>query len=116
EALGTAATNGTGSATQNIFNPVLANTPFTAAPILASMPTKIAIDTESPYLLDTVNYNDMVIFNGGIRYDDYNITTSGFGRGVGRGAFGGPQAVCGLTNYNVGVLLKPLPFGSVSAA
>ena len=43
------------------------------------MPTKIAIDTKSGYLIDTANYNDFVILNGGIRYDDYNIKASGFG-------------------------------------
>ena len=42
-------------------------------------PTKIAIDTQSLYLLDTANYNDLVILNGGIRYDNYDIKTSGFG-------------------------------------
>ena len=43
------------------------------------MPTKIAIDTTSGYVIDTANYNDFVILNGGIRYDDYNIKVSGFG-------------------------------------
>ena len=46
---------------------------------LTGLPTKIAIDTTSAYLIDTANYNDFVILNGGIRYDDYNIKASGFG-------------------------------------
>ena len=41
------------------------------------MPTQIAIDTTSGYLIDSANYNDQIILNGGIRYDDYGIKTSG---------------------------------------
>ena len=48
-------------------------------PRLTGFPTKIAINTTSVYLIDTANYNDFVILNGGIRYDDYGIKTSGFG-------------------------------------
>ena len=50
-----------------------------ATPHWTGLPTKIAIDTKSGYLIDTANYNDLVILNGGIRYDDYNIKASGFG-------------------------------------
>ena len=48
-------------------------------PQLTGLPTKIAVDTTSAYVIDTSNYNDFVILNGGIRYDDYNIKASGFG-------------------------------------
>ena len=48
-------------------------------PTLTGLPTQIAIDTASGYLLDTANYRDLLILNGGIRYDDYNIKASGFG-------------------------------------
>ena len=48
-------------------------------PQWTGLPTKIAIDTTSGYLIDTANYNDFVILNGGVRYDDYNIKASGFG-------------------------------------
>ena len=30
-------------------------------------------------MIDSANYHDLLILNGGIRYDDYNIKTSGFG-------------------------------------
>ena len=43
------------------------------------MPTKIGIDTKSGYVLDTANYHDLVILNGGVRYDDYNVNASGYG-------------------------------------
>src|SRR5438445_4380571 len=39
-------------------------------PTWAGLPTKVAIDTKSVYLLDTANYNDFVILNGGVRLDD----------------------------------------------
>jgi catecholate siderophore receptor len=110
---GSSAFNGSGSlAGVSIFNPQFANTPFRTAPILASMPTKIAIDTASPYLLDTINYNDFIILNGGIRYDDYSITTGGYSKGV----FGAQAAEFGMPNYNAGVTVKPLPYASVYAA
>ena len=46
---------------------------------LTGKPTQIAIDTTSGYLIDSANYRDLVILNGGIRYDDYGIKDSGFG-------------------------------------
>ena len=52
------------------------------------MPTNVVIDTTSTYVLDTVNYNDVVILNGGIRYDDYKINTSGYGTVNGVSTFG----------------------------
>jgi catecholate siderophore receptor len=49
-----------------------------------------------------------VILNGGVRYDDYNIT------GTSRTASTGVQS--GMFNYNVGGVFKPLPYGSLYAA
>ena len=69
------------------------------------MPTKIGIDTTSAYLLDSANYNDLIILNGGIRFDDYNIKTSGFGtvNGV-PNIFGAQQAAeFGMPNFNLGI-------------
>ena len=62
----------------NVFTPEATFLPFGSTPLLG-MPTKLAIDTAAVYALDTVNYNDVVILNGGIRYDDYRINTSGYG-------------------------------------
>jgi len=88
-----------------------------ANPTWAGLPTKIAIDTKSVYLLDTANYNDLVILNGGIRYDDYNIKASGFGT-VNNVAnvFNAQEQQHGLPNFNLGMVLKPLPIASVYAA
>ncbi|RZN26939.1 TonB-dependent receptor [Bradyrhizobium sp. Leo121] len=117
EAIG-APFSGTGSVTGvSVFNPQYTFLPFGTTPTLAGLPTKIGIDTTSGYLLDTVNYHDLVILNGGIRYDDYKINTSGFGtvNGV-PNVFGTQSAEFGLPNFNLGIVLKPLPIASVYAA
>ncbi|WP_454618501.1 TonB-dependent receptor [Bradyrhizobium cenepequi] len=110
--------SGTGSVSGvSVFNPQYTFLPFGPTPGLSGRPTKIGIDTTSGYLLDTVNYNDLVILNGGIRYDNYQINTSGFGtvNGV-PNVFGTQSAEFGLPNFNLGLLLKPLPIASVYAA
>jgi catecholate siderophore receptor len=113
--------NGSGSVPDvNIFNPQYTNTPFGTEPTLAGLPTKINIDTKSVYLLDSANYNDFIILNAGIRYDDYHIGTSGYGavNTTSRvpNAFGTQSLDSGLTNYNLGAVVKPLPNVSLYAA
>jgi catecholate siderophore receptor len=110
--------SGSGSLSSvNIFNPQYTNLAFGTEPSLAGLPTKINIDTKSVYLLDTANYNDFIILNGGIRYDDYKINTSGYAtvNGV-PNVFGAQSLDSGLTNYNFGAVVKPLPFVSLYAA
>jgi catecholate siderophore receptor len=86
-------------------------------PTWAGLPTKVAIDTKSAYLLDSANYNDLVILNGGVRYDDYNIKASGFGTQNGvPNVFSAQQQHHGLPNFNLGLTLKPLPISSVYVA
>jgi catecholate siderophore receptor len=100
----------------SIANPQLTFLPF-GTPTLTGKPTQIAIDTSSGYLLDTANYRDLVILNGGIRYDDYGIKTSGFGTsGSVAGVFGSQAAEFGMPNFNLGLTLKPLPITSVYVA
>ncbi|HVX75559.1 MAG TPA: TonB-dependent receptor [Bradyrhizobium sp.] len=101
----------------SVFNPQYTFIPFTSTPALTGLPTKIAIDTTSGYLLDSANYRDFLILNGGIRYDDYNIKTSGFGtvNGV-AGTWGAQAADFGMPNFNLGLTLKPLPITSVYVA
>lgn len=100
---------------QSIFYPAYNQWPFNGSPTLAGNPTKPTIDTKGVYLIDTANYNDVLILNGGIRYDDYNIQTTG---PAGRND---PTRVTnsahdGMFNYNVGAVIKPLPYASVYAA
>jgi catecholate siderophore receptor len=110
--------NGGGSlGAVSIFNPQYTFLPFSGTPTLTGLPTQIAIDTASGYLLDTANYRDILILNGGIRYDDYNIKTSGFGtvNGV-AGTWGSQAADFGMPNFNLGLTLKPLPITSIYVA
>ncbi len=107
----------TGSVTGiNIFDPQLTFATFGSQPTLAGLPTKIAINTASVYGIDTVNYRDLVILNGGIRYDDYRLNTSGYGTVNGANTFGTQAAEFGLPNFNLGLTYKPLPNGSVYVA
>jgi catecholate siderophore receptor len=102
----------------SVFGPLFTDIPFTGTPTLTGMPTNILIDTTSVYALDSINYRDVLILNGGVRYDDYRINTSGWGT-LSSGAaptFGTQSAEFGLPNFNFGITYKPLPNGSVYAA
>ena len=110
--------NGNGSLSGvSVYNPQYTFLPFSGTPTLTGLPTKIGIDTKSVYLLDTANYNDFIILNGGVRYDNYNINTSGYAT-VNQvpNVFGSQAADFGLTNFNLGIVVKPLPIASVYAA
>jgi catecholate siderophore receptor len=110
--------NGGGSLTGvSISNPQFAFLPFSGTPTLTGMPTKIAIDTTSGYVIDSANYRDILILNGGFRYDNYNIKTSGFGtvQGV-SGVFGQQAADFLMPNYNLGLTYKPIPITSFYVA
>jgi catecholate siderophore receptor len=99
----------------SIFDPQFTFLPF-GTPTLLGMPTKLAIDTTSVYAIDTANYNDVVILNGGIRYDDYRINTSGYGTVNGTITYGSQAAQFGMPNFNLGLTYKPLPNASVYVA
>ncbi|MBW7967975.1 TonB-dependent receptor [Bradyrhizobium sp. BR 10289] len=83
---------------------------------LAGLPTKIGIDTVSGYVMDSANYHDLLILNGGFRYDNYKINTSGYGTIGGVSQFGQQSAEFLIPNFNLGLTLKPLPNGSVYVA
>ncbi|MDN5001600.1 TonB-dependent receptor [Bradyrhizobium sp. GCM10027634] len=84
--------------------------------VLAGLPTKIGIDTVSGYVMDSANYHDFLILNGGFRYDNYNVNTSGYGTIGGVTQFGQQSAEFLIPNFNLGLTLKPLPNGSVYVA
>jgi catecholate siderophore receptor len=112
--------SGTGSASgASVFNPGYTFELF-APPSLTGRPTQIAIDTASGYLIDSANYHDVLILNGGVRYDDYGIKTSGWAN-IGPSTapvstWGNQAANFGLTNFNLGATFKPLPITSVYVA
>jgi catecholate siderophore receptor len=106
--------SGTGSlANVSILDPQYTFLPFGATPTLAGLPTKVGLDTEGFYALDTANYDDFIILNGGVRFDNYNIDASGYST---QGVFGAQHQQWGMTNYNGGIVIKPLPIASVYAA
>ena len=84
--------------------------PFLNVPYRSPVPTRIAVDTKSGYLIETANYQDVVLVNGGARFDDYNITS----RTENLSTFA--QSHSGLFNWNAGVVFKPLPNVSAYAA
>lgn len=109
--------SGTGSLSGvSVFNPQFTNLPFGIPSGLSGLPTKIGIDTTSGYIVDTANYNDFVILNAGVRFDDYRINTSGYLTSGASTTFGQQSAEFGLPNFNLGLTLKPLPNGSVYVA
>jgi catecholate siderophore receptor len=58
--------------------------------------------------MDTANWQDTVIVNGGIRYDGFSLSTSN------NAIYQKMNA--DLVNYNVGLLYKPMSIGSIYAA
>jgi catecholate siderophore receptor len=93
----------------SVFYPQYREIAFTGSPTLSGLPTKPGIDTKSGYVIDTANYHDLLILNGGFRYDDYSINTSGCGTVSGRTSFGQQSAEFEIPNFNLGLTLKPLP-------
>jgi catecholate siderophore receptor len=74
--------------------------------------------TSAAYVFDTLKFNDQWSLNLGLRYDDYDVTSSGFSTG-GRGSVAGSfkrENTSQLWNYQVGLTYKPLPNGSIYAA
>ncbi|CCD99351.1 TonB-dependent receptor [Bradyrhizobium sp. STM 3809] len=100
----------------SVFNPQFTNLPF-GIPSLSQFPTNLKIDTASVYALDSVNYRDLVILNGGVRYDKYDVRVDGFGTVNGiANTPGSTAASSGLPNFNLGLTLKPVPYASIYAA
>jgi catecholate siderophore receptor len=108
EAVGAGAFTGSGSLLNQYVLAPPNLLPFTGTPTLTGNPTVIPVDTNSVYLIETANYRDFIILNGGIRYDDYNVSATKAGSTVGLSS--------GLVNYNAGIVVKPLPITSVYAA
>nr|WP_279598184.1 TonB-dependent siderophore receptor [Methylobacterium sp. J-026] len=82
--------------------------PFSTKPYLTGNPAYIPVDTKAGYLIETMNYQDLVLLNGGVRYDDYNISST---QGT-----SSASVHSGNLNYNIGLTLKPQPWLSVYGA
>jgi catecholate siderophore receptor len=105
EAVGPGAFNGAGS-----YGPVSVLSPsnnlnFGTSPTLTGNPTVIPVMTKSGYVLETANYRDFIILNGGVRFDQYNVAAKKSGAEI--------SAASGLWNYNLGAVYKPIPITSL---
>jgi catecholate siderophore receptor len=76
--------------------------------VLTGNPLQYHVNTSAAYVMDTANYNDFIIVNGGIRYDDYKINASN--------NTSTRSAHSDIISYNVGFVIKPTPITSVYAA
>ena len=83
--------------------------PFGTTPTLTGNPNVIPIYSKSAYALETANFHDLVILNGGVRFDDYNVSASKIG-------FPTVSSQSDMWNYNVGAVFKPVPIGSLYVA
>jgi catecholate siderophore receptor len=81
---------------------------FVNKPQLAGNPASINVDTKGVYAIETANYRDFIILNAGVRLDDYDI--------AGSSAAGSNGNHSDMFNYNVGLVVKPVPIGSLYAA
>jgi catecholate siderophore receptor len=101
----------------SVFSPQYTLANVGGGATLAGLPTRIGVGTTSVYALDSANYNDFIILNGGVRLDDYKIKVSGFGT-VNNVAntFGSQAQQYDMPNFNLGAVIKPLPIASVYAA
>jgi catecholate siderophore receptor len=89
----------------SIYNPV--NYLNGVGPQLGANPLNYVVGTKAAYLMDTADYGNFIL-NGGVRYDDYHITSSN--------NTSSQQAQSGITSYNVGLVVKPSDISSVYAA
>ena len=91
----------------NLYSPQYTNIPF-GIPGLAGNPTRYGVNTSSVYVMDTANWQDTIIVNGGVRYDGYSQSSSTNSAYL--------KQNNDLVNYNVGLVYKPMSIGSVYAA
>ncbi|MFO1115354.1 MAG: TonB-dependent receptor [Beijerinckiaceae bacterium] len=97
---------------------------FGRLPLQTGNPTNIAVDTKSAYAIHTTNFNDFVFLNGGLRWDDYRIssilpasaTASFLIPGAGNPWNFSAYNHSSLLNYNLGLVVKPKPWWSLYGA
>ncbi len=73
--------------------------------VLAGNPLNYKVDTSAAYLMDTANYRDFIILNGGVRYDDYHISAAN--------NTSSQSAHDGIPSWNVGLAVKPVKIASI---
>jgi catecholate siderophore receptor len=109
----TSETLGPGAFANGTIGPVSVLNPPNSLPFgnpsVTGNPNRIPVDSNSLYALETANYRAFLIFTAGLRYDNYNISAS-------KNGFPTVSAVSNMVNYNLGLVVKPLPIASVYAA
>ena len=93
---------------QSIYAPSYTFFPF-GIPSLVGNPVRYNVDSKALYVMDTANWQDTIILNGGVRYDGYDMT------GRNNTQYRTPVK-SDFVNYNVGIVFKPVPIGSLYAA
>jgi catecholate siderophore receptor len=78
-------------------------------PTVIGNPSVIPVNTKSLWALETANWRDFVLFTAGLRFDNYNVSAS-------KNGFPTVSAVSNMVNYNLGLVVKPLPTASFYAA
>ncbi|MDN4982815.1 TonB-dependent receptor [Bradyrhizobium arachidis] len=91
----------------NLYSPQYTYAPF-GTPSLTGNPTRYGVNTSSVYVMDTANWQDTIILNGGVRYDGYNMSSSTNSAYL--------KMNSDLVNYNVGLVYKATSIGSIYAA
>ncbi|MCP3407848.1 TonB-dependent siderophore receptor [Bradyrhizobium sp. CCGB01] len=108
EAFG-AGSNSNGALTlQNMYSPGYTYTPGPFNPVLGGDPTRYNVDSGAVYVMDTANWEDTIIVNGGVRWDSYKLKSSI--------AAASSSVDSDFVNYNAGIVYKPVPIGSLYAA
>lgn len=101
--------NSSGALTlQNMYSPGYTNTPGPFNPVLGGDPTRYNVDSGAVYAMDTANWEDTIIVNGGVRWDNYALRSSI--------AAASSSVNSDFVNYNAGIVYKPVPIGSLYAA
>lgn len=108
EAFGPGAPGSGALANQSIYAPSYTFLPFPTLPSLIGNPTRYNVDSKALYVMDTANWQDTIILNGGVRYDGYDLRSSNNTATA--------KVNSDFVNYNVGAVFKPLPIGSLYAA
>ncbi|MCP3469290.1 TonB-dependent receptor [Bradyrhizobium sp. CCGUVB1N3] len=93
---------------QSIYAPgyTFSSGPFN--PVLGGDPIHYNVDSGALYVLDTANWEDRIIVNGGVRWDNYALRSST--------AAAAARVDSDFVNYNGGIVFKPIPIGSLYAA
>ena len=92
----------------NLYSPQYTYLGGFNTPSLVGNPTRYGVNTSSVYVMDTANWQDTIIVNGGIRYDGYSMSSSTNATYL--------KMNSDLVNYNVGLVYKPVSIGSLYVA